>query len=211
MKTAKQSIMAIARNTYNQRKGTTTMNMMKKSIMAMALGVLALNSTPALAGDDYVVIKSGSLNFVDPGKGGVEKQRVTFTLPSNVDTKKAAILQLREKGVEFDFNAIYINPPSPLGDDNSFGCADKDSAPDVINQAALVASLDAHATTANTEVFTYHQVISGTNLKSGQNTFVICARGSDGKLDTTASSGDDAVNNDNFTASNIVLHYQTTP
>ena len=136
MKTAKQAILARARNTYNQRKGTTTMNMMKKSMMAMALGVLALNSTPALAGDDYVVIKSGSLSFTDPSSGGVEKQRVTFTLPSNVNTNKSAVLQLREKGVEFAFNPIYINPPSPLSDSSSFGCADKDSSPDVTNQAA---------------------------------------------------------------------------
>lgn len=187
------------------------MKMMKKSMLAMALGVLALNSTPALAGADYVVIKSSTLSFTDPSSGGVEKQRVTFTLPSNVNPNKSAILQLREKGVEFAFNAIYINPPSPLGDNNSFGCADKDSAPDVTNQAALVASLDAHATAHNTEVYAYHQVISGANLKSGQNTFVICARASDGKVDTTASSGDNAVNNDDFSVSNIVLHFQTTP
>jgi hypothetical protein len=205
----------LGKNTNSQllHKGETTMNAMKKSLAAIALGTAALTASSnfAYAADDYVVIKAASeLGLGDPSTAGKsEKRAVTFTLPANVDLTKPAILQIRQRGVNFTHNAVYLNPTGDLGTPSSiFGCTDESTDP---NSTKKVGNLDAHPTAPNSEVFPYHQVVSGSFLKAGTNALAICARGSDGREDTSATSADDGVNNDDFGVSSIVLHFKTNP
>ena len=176
------------------------MKAMKKSLMAIALGTMALTASTnfAYAGSEYVAIQGAQVAMGDAA-GRLTFTR-PFTLPSNVNisgnASGTALLQLTHRNLVAPQHSVYINPPTAV----CFGKTRDEGTGG--NASALVATLSAHGTDDESERFTEHKLVSGSRLRAGTNTLMVCARNAAGEL-----TGDI----DEFNFGDVVLHFHTTP
>jgi hypothetical protein len=168
---------------------------MNASKALAVLVALAASGTCAFAAADFTTIRRTTTNLDD----GVPKMLVSFTLPSTVNrsssTSNSAVLELDVFGSEFNYNEVYINPPTTTCTDNG----------EDANQAASLGALHEHDD-ANMKVEwdSNHLSFSSSLLKTGTNQIMICIRNEAGSVGT--GSG----NLDNLSVKGIVLHYHTS-
>ena len=173
----------------------------KKSLLAIALGTMALTASTnfAHAGSEYVGIQGAQVAMGDTA-GRLTFTR-TFNLPSTLNntstaTANAAVLQMTHRNVLDPQHSVYINPPSAV----CFGkTRDEDTGG---NASALVATLSARGTDDQSDRFTEQRLVPANRLRPGSNTFMVCARNPNGEL-----TGDI----DEFNFGDILLHFRTTP
>jgi len=159
------------------------------------LVALAAGWSCAFAAADFTTIRRTQTNLGDT----VPKLLVSFTLPSTVNrsssTSNSAVIDMEALGVEYNFNEVYINPPTTTCTDNS----------EDANQAATLGVLDEHDDdNLKAEWATNHFVFSSSLLEVGTNQIMICVRNETGDVGTGAG------NLDNVGVKGVVLHYHTT-
>lgn len=155
--------------------------------------LLAVASTGAFAGSEFVTIQRGEADLNDATPSRV----VSFNLPATVNRSStianSAVLDLAVLGSEYDFNEVYINPPTTTCTDNS----------EDANQAASLGALQEHDdSNLKDEWATNHIAFSGSLLRPGPNQILFCAR--------TAAGDVNGANIDNIGIKSVVLHYHTT-
>ncbi len=163
---------------------------------SFVLSALLLGASLANAAADFTTIRRSQADLSDTTPSLV----VNFTLPSTVNlsssTSNSAVLDLEALQSEFNYNEVYINPPTTV-------CTS--DATDA-NQAGSIGFLIEHDdTNAKTEWAANHKVFSSALLRSGSNTLMICIRSLSGE------AGPNVGNLDNVSVRGIVLHYHTTP
>jgi len=156
---------------------------------------LAAGWSCANAAADFTTIRRTQTNLND----SVPRLLVTFTLPSTVNrsssTSNSAVLDIDALESEYNFNEIYVNPPTTTCTDNG----------EDANQAASLGFLHEHDDdNMKTEWDSNHISFSSSLLDIGVNTLMICVR------NETGSVGTGAGNLDNVSVKGIVLHYHTT-
>ncbi|NJN46516.1 MAG: hypothetical protein HC808_08585 [Candidatus Competibacteraceae bacterium] len=151
---------------------------------------------------DYVVIKDNnsedsfnSEESINMGEwdGHRAWKAIYFELPENYDHNYYAVLQLNVNSTnKSKYNAIYLNPPS--FDPGFFGGCD-----DIHNDQYEDYRVDYLPYADHDYWRFYHKTFPGSELNSGWNTLLICARNHQGEV-----WGD----LDNFYLKDIVLHYR---
>ncbi|MEK8030750.1 hypothetical protein AACH06_07970 [Ideonella sp. DXS29W] len=124
----------------------------------------------------------------------------SFTLPNNVvvsgTVAASAVLDIEVAGSEYNFNEVYINPPTNV-------CTSNDTD---ANQAASIGFLGEHDDAGmSVEWATNHIVFGSSLLKPGTNQVMVCIR------NVSGGAGSGVGNLDNITLRGAVLHYHTTP
>jgi hypothetical protein len=178
---------------FNEFERKTTMK------LHQALFIAAVLASPSLANAaaDFTVLRNSTpFTMNDPNPTKV----INFNLPTTVNPSQAtadsAVLDLEVKHSQFDFNEVYINPPTTV-------CT-PDGATDA-NQAGSIGILQEHDdTNLKTEWATNHMTFSSNKLLPGANKLLICIRS------VTGSAGPNVGNLDFIGVRNIVLHYHTT-
>ncbi|UJP06216.1 MAG: hypothetical protein LZF61_04365 [Nitrosomonas sp.] len=165
---------------------------MKKILSISVSAALLMVTTYVSAADNYIVIQRGSTTLSDSSPTLVR----TFTLPALVNLSSSiansAVLQFVAVGSEFNFNEIYINPPTEV-------CTDNDTD---ANQAKSIGFInDYDDTQAKFDAFTNHIAFSSALLQPGANKIMFCVRDATGEIDSA--------NIDNVTIKSVVLHYKT--
>jgi hypothetical protein len=150
----------------------------------------------AWAAGNFVVIRHGSIGLSDASPRLV----ANFNLPADLNRSNAlsnyAVLDLTATGSEFNFNEVYINPPTTVCTSNN---ADA-------NQARSIGFLYEHDdTNMRSESTTNHFTLNSAWLNEGANQVLICIRSE------TGFAGPGVGNLDNISVRSIVLHYHTTP
>jgi len=168
---------------------------MKASKTLAVLIALAAGASSAFAAADFTTIRRLQTNLGD----SVPKLLVSFTLPNTLNesssTANSAVLDLEALGAEYNFNEIYVNPPTTTCTDNS----------EDANQAASLGMINEHDDiNLKGEWGGNHMVFSSSLLAVGTNQIMICVRNETGNVGT--GSG----NLDNVGVRGIVLHYHTT-
>lgn len=156
------------------------------------IAALLASSSLANAAAEFIVIQRGSASLSD----STPSRLVEFTLPATVNRSSSiansAVLDLRVSGSEFDFNEVYINPPTDV-------CTS--DATDA-NQAGSIGKLDEHDDTRlKGEAVTNHIAFSSGLLKAGINELLVCIRSA------TGEAGPNVGNLDNISLRSVVLHY----
>jgi hypothetical protein len=167
------------------------MKLLKSLPVAM---LLAAGWSCAIAAADFTTIRRTTASLTD----GTPRLLVSFTLPANVNLSSSiansAVLDLEALGSEYDFNEVYINPPTTVCTANSTDA----------NQAGSIGSLQEHDdTNLNGEWATNHFAFSSGLLKAGTNQLMICIRSE------TGAAGAGVGNLDNVGIKAAVLHYHT--
>lgn len=162
-----------------------------KILLAAAL---ATSSMLAAAAGDFTTIRRSQFDMSD----SVPTLLVSFTLPSTVNrsssTSNSAVLDLEALGSEFNYNEIYVNPPTTV-------CTSNDTD---ANQAASIGTLLEHDdTNLKGEWAANHKAFSSALLLSGTNQLMFCIRSVSGE------AGPNVGNLDNVSVRSIVLHYHT--
>ena len=178
---------------FNEIEKRITMKLHQTLFIA---AVLASPSLANAAGDFTVLKNSTQFTMNDPNPSKV----IIFTLPSTVRPSLAsadsAVLDLEVKHSQFDFNEVYINPPTTV-------CT-ADGVTDA-NQAGSIGILQEHDDiNLKEEWATNHMTFSSNKLLPGVNKMLICIRNS------TGSAGPNVGNLDFIAVRNVVLHYHTT-
>jgi hypothetical protein len=155
--------------------------------------VLAAGATCANAAADFVVLQRGQSNLSDAAPQLVR----TFTLASvnrSSSVANSAVLLLDVDGSEYNYNEVYINPPTTVCTSNGTDA----------NQAGSIAYLKEHDdTNMRSEWATNHIAFSSSLLQAGTNTLLICVRSA------TGEAGPGVGNLDNISVKSAVLHYHT--
>jgi hypothetical protein len=156
--------------------------------------VLAAGWTCANAAADFITVQRGQSNLDD----SVPRFLRSFTLPTAVNRSStianSAVLDLEVGGSEYNFNEIYINPPTTVCTSNGTDA----------NQAASIGALQEHDdTNLRVEWAANHIAFSSSLLKAGTNTVMICVRSE------TGEAGQGVGNLDNVSLRSMVLHYHT--
>ena len=170
--------------------------MFSKHRYIIPLAALLATSASAYAGGDFVVIRHTTANLVD----ATPRLLSTFNLPPNVNTinllANYAVLDLVVRQSEFDFNEVYINPPTTVCTANSTDA----------NQPASIGMLDEHDDiNLKGENATNHFTVNPSLLRPGNNVLMICIRS------VTGAAGPGIGNLDNVAIRSAVLHYHTIP
>jgi hypothetical protein len=109
-------------------------------------------------------------------------------------TSNSAVLDLEALGSEFNYNEIYINPPTTV-------CTSNDTD---ANQAGSIGFLLEHDdTNLKSEWAANHKAFSSALLLAGTNQLMFCVRSISGE------AGSSVGNLDNVSVRSIVLHYHT--
>ncbi|NML17963.1 hypothetical protein [Azohydromonas caseinilytica] len=148
----------------------------------------------AHAAGDFTTIRRTSTSLSD----STPRLLINFTLPSNVNvsssTSNSAVLDLEVLGSEFNFNEVYINPPTTV-------CTSNDTD---ANQTRSIGILQEHDDTSlKTEWATNHIAFSSGFLVAGTNQLMVCVRS------FTGAAGPSVGNLDNISLRSVVLHYHT--
>jgi hypothetical protein len=155
--------------------------------------VLAAGWTCANAAADFVVVQRGQSNLSD----SVPQFVRTFTLASvnrESSIANSAVLLLDVGGAEYNYNEVYINPPTTVCTSNGTDA----------NQAGSIGFLKEHDdTNLRGEWTTNHIAFSSSLLQAGTNTLLICIRS------VTGEAGPGVGNLDNVSVKSAVLHYHT--
>ena len=167
---------------------------MKLSKTILTAALLA-NASMVYAAADFMTIRSRQFKMND----AAPKLVVSFTLPDSVNrstsTVNSAVLDLEAGHSEFNFNEVYINPPTTV-------CTSNDTD---ANQAGSIGFLQEHDDAGlRFEVAANHKAFSSALLKAGTNQIMICVRSVSGE------AGPGVGNLDNVTVRSVVLHYHTT-
>lgn len=162
-----------------------------KTLLAAAL---ASASMFASAAGDFTTIRRSQFVMSDT----VPTLLVEFTLPSNVNlsasTSNSAVLAFEALGSEFNYNEVYINPPTTVCTSNATDA----------NQAGSIGFLLEHDdTNLKVEWAANHKAFSSALLQAGTNQLMFCVRS------VTGEAGPNVGNLDNVTVRSIVLHYHT--
>lgn len=170
--------------------------MKRKYISTLILFVCAVTSSLAHAADRFLVLQRASATLTDASPSRV----VDFTLPllplvnTSSSIANSAVLDIQIGGAEYDFNEVYINPPTTVCTANSTDA----------NQAGSLGFFDEHDdTNLRGEWSTNHIAFSSSLLHSGPNKLLICIRS------ITGNAGPGVGNLDNISVRSIVLHYHT--
>jgi hypothetical protein len=180
------------RLTQVSRYGTgyrSTMTFSKTALLAALLAGASL----ANAGADFTTIARSQRDLSDASPSLV----LNFNLPSNVllSSSTSDVLDLEALQVEFNYNELYINPPTTV-------CTS--DATDA-NQPGSIGFLQEHDdANLKTEWATNHKAFASNVLKAGTNTLLICVRNISG------GAGPGVGNLDDISVRSIVLHYHTT-
>lgn len=166
---------------------------MKLSKTILTAALLAGTSL-AHAAADFTTIRRSTLSLDDSSP----RLLISFTLPANVNlsssTANSAILDLEVLGSEYNYNEIYINPPTTVCTSNATDA----------NQAGSVGFVNEHDdTNLNGEWTTNHKAFSSGLLQAGSNQIMLCIRS------VTGGAGPGVGNLDNISTRAIVLHYHT--
>jgi hypothetical protein len=187
--------MSVKRNLHLQHDRTQTLKgiAMKHSKTFLA-AALAASSMIASAAGDFTTIRRTQFDMTD----AVPSLVVNFTLPSNLNrsssTSNSAVLDLEALGSEFNYNEVYINPPTTVCTSNATDA----------NQAGSIGFLIEHDdTNLKTEWAANHKAFSSALLVAGANTVMFCVRS------LTGEAGPSVGNLDNVSVRSIVLHYHT--
>ena len=169
-------------------------NFAKTHSRILLAAALATSSMLASAAGDFIGIRRSQTDMSD----SAPTLLINFTLPSNVNrsssTASSAVLDLEALGSEFNFNEIYINPPTTV-------CTSNDTD---ANQAGSIGFLLEHDdANAKTEWAANHKAFSSALLLAGTNQLMICVRS------ITGAAGPSVGNLDNVSVRSIVLHYHT--
>jgi hypothetical protein len=156
---------------------------------------LAAAWSGANAAADFSTIRRTQTNLSD----STPKLLVNFTLPADLNrsssTSNSAVLDLEALGVEYNYDEVYVNPPTTTCTDNG----------EDANQAASLGMLDEHDdANLKTEWTTNHMVFSSSLLEAGVNQLMICVRSDVGNV------GAGAGNLDDLSVKGIVVHFHTT-
>lgn len=162
-----------------------------KTLLAAAL---AATSMLASAAGDFTGIRRSQSDMSD----SVPTLLISFTLPNNVNrsssTSNSAVLALEALGSEFNYNEIYINPPTTVCTSNATDA----------NQAASIGMLQEHDDDhLKGEWAANHKAFSSALLLAGTNQVMFCVRSVSGE------AGPNVGNLDNVSVRSIVLHYHT--
>jgi hypothetical protein len=155
---------------------------------------LATSSMLASAAGDFTTIRRSQFDMSDT----VPTLLVNFTLPNNVNvsssTSNSAVLDLEALGSEFNYNEIYVNPPTTVCTSNATDA----------NQAGSIGDLLEHDdTNLKGEWAANHKAFSSALLLPGTNQLMFCIRSVSGE------AGPNVGNLDNVSVRSIVLHYHT--
>jgi hypothetical protein len=147
------------------------------------------------AAADFTTIRRTQINLDDNSP----KLLVSVTLPLTVNRSSSiansAVLDLEVAGSQFDFNEVYINPPTTTCTDNSTDA----------NQAASIGMLGEHDdTNMAVEWAANHIAFSSSLLQPFSSVLMVCIR------DEFGNVGSGAGNLDNISLRSVVLHYHTT-
>jgi hypothetical protein len=128
----------------------------------------------------------------------------TFNLPDTVVTSsavgKSAVLQLEVRDSDFNYNEVYINPPTITCTDNATDANDNPAAPE---GSASIGNLNEHDDiNATTEWFANTNAFSSEKLHSGDNTLMICVR------DKAGNVTEDPTVSDSIRVRNMMLLYK---
>jgi len=150
----------------------------------------------AHAAADFITIQRSQSNLSDT----TPRLLVSFTLPATLNrsstTANSAVLDLDVLGAEYNYNEIYVNPPTDVCNSNTTDG----------NQPASLGFLREHDDdNLRTEWATNHITFSSALLLAGSNELMVCIRASDGDAGPTVG------NLDNISVKNVVLHYHTSP
>jgi len=148
----------------------------------------------ANAAADFTTIRRTQVNLNDASP----RLLVNFTLPADLNTSSStansAVMDLEVLGSEFNFNEVYVNPPTTVCTDNGTDA----------NQAGSVGLLQEHDdTNLKTEFATNHMAFSSGLLQAGSNQLMICIRSISG------DAGSGVGNLDDIGVRSVVLHYHT--
>lgn len=162
-----------------------------KILLAAAL---ATSSMLASAAADFTTIRRTQFDMSD----SVPTLVVNFTLPNNVNrsssTSNSAVLDLEALGSEFNYNEVYINPPTTVCTSNATDA----------NQAGSIGMLLEHDdTNLKGEWAANHKAFSSALLLAGTNQLLFCIRS------LTGEAGPSVGNLDNVSVRSVVLHYHT--
>lgn len=188
--------MSIKCKLYTQRDHTQTFLKgiaMKHSKILLA-AALAASSMVASAAGDFTTIRRSQFDMSD----SVPTLLVNFTLPNNVNrsssTSNSAVIDLEALGSEFNYNEIYVNPPTTVCTSNATDA----------NQAGSIGTLQEHDdTNLKGEWAANHKAFSSALLLAGANQLMFCIRSISGE------AGPNVGNLDNVSLRSIVLHYHT--
>lgn len=188
--------MSIKRNLHMQRGHAQTFSKgiaMRHSRIILA-AALATSSLLASAASDFIGIRRSQADMSD----SVPTLLINFTLPNNVNrsssTSNSAVLYLEALGSEYNYNEIYINPPTTVCTSNGTDA----------NQAGSIGTLQEHDdTNLKTEWAANHKAFSSALLLAGTNQLMFCIRSISGE------AGSSVGNLDNVSVRSIVLHYHT--
>jgi hypothetical protein len=162
----------------------------------LPLVALIAASSFAHAAADFTTIRRTQINLDDNSP----RLLVSFTLPSTVNLSSSiansAVLDLEVAGSQFDFNEVYINPPTTTCTANSTDA----------NQPASIGLLGEHDdTNMASEWAANHIAFSSSLLKAGSNQVMVCIRSA------TGGAGSGVGNLDNISLRSVVLHHHTMP
>lgn len=162
----------------------------------LPLVALIAASSFAHAAADFTTLRRTQINLDDNSP----RWLFSFTLPSTVNRSSSiadsAVVDLEVAGSQFDFNEVYINPPTTT-------CTSNDTD---ANQSASIGLLGEHDDIHLAgEWAANHIAFSSSLLKAGSNQIMVCIRGETGGV------GSGAGNLDNISLRSVVLHYHTTP
>jgi hypothetical protein len=162
-----------------------------KTILTAAL---IAGASLAHAAADFTTIRRTVLNLDD----ATPRLLVTFTRPANVNlstsTANSAVLVLEVLGSEYNYNEVYINPPTTVCTSNATDA----------NQAGSVGFVNEHDdTNLRTEWATNHRAFSSGLLQAGSNQIMLCIRSA------TGEAGPGVGNLDNVSVRSVILHYHT--
>jgi len=155
---------------------------------------LAAGWSCAYAAADFTTIRRTQISLNDASA----RLLINFTLPANLNTSSStsnsAVLDLEALGSEFNFNEIYINPPTTVCTDNGTDA----------NQVASIGFVQEHDdTNLKTEWAANHIAFSSGLLQTGTNQLMICIRS------ITGDAGSGVGNLDDVSFRSVVLHYHT--
>ena len=164
---------------------------MKLATTILAASLLASTSLAQAAADFATLRSASSLGLNDTTPSRV----INFTLPATVSTSSYSVLDFEVLGSEFNYNEIYVNPPTTVCTSDSTDA----------NQSGSVGYLQEHDDdNLKTEWATNHIVFPSSKLLAGANKVLICVRSAAG------NAGNGAGNIDDISVRSMVLHYHNT-
>jgi hypothetical protein len=146
------------------------------------------------AAADFTTIRRTTLALND----ATPRLLLSFTLPANVNRSSSiansAVLNLEVLGSEFNFNEVYINPPTTV-------CTS--DATDANQAGSIGFVLEHDDINMKSEWAANQKAFSSALLLAGTNQIMLCIRS------VTGEAGPGVGNLDNVSVRSIVLHYHT--